>query len=219
MKAENDAQLQYDVLTELEWEPSIDAATIGVTAKNGVVTLTGAVPSYYNKLTAERVAKRIFGVKAVANDIAVHLPGSAERTDTDIASAAVNALHWDTTVPSDDIQVLVEGGKVALEGAVDWHYQKEAAERAIRTLVGVKEIINRITVKGRVQPTDVQEKIEAAFKRSAELDARRISVEAQDGKVILRGNVRSWNESNEAQQAAWSAPGVTAVENDITVVP
>jgi len=219
MKVANDTKLQHDVLTELEWEPSIDASKIGVTAKGGVVTLTGSVSSYADKMTAERAAKRIYGVKAVANDIKVRFLAYEEKSDTDIAAAAVSALKWDASVPSDAVQVTVRDGWITLEGEVERYYQKYAAERAVRTLRGIKGVVNNVKLKARVQPGDVQDKIEAAFKRSAEIDARRISVEAHDGRVILYGSVRSWTERDEAEQAALAAPGVTAVENHVAVAP
>ena len=212
-------QLQHDVLAELEWQPSIEASKIGVTAKDGVVTLTGSVASYADKTTAERVAKRVYGVKAVANDVEVKIPGSSQRGDTDIATAALNALKWDTTIPEDRIKITVRNGWITLEGTVDWWYQKEAAERVVRNLSGVTGLTSQITVKSRAKPGEVKSKIEAAFKRSAEMDARRVGVEAHDGKVILHGNVHSWTEKEEAEQAAWAAPGVSEVENRITVTP
>jgi osmotically-inducible protein OsmY len=219
MKVVSDSKLQHDVLAEMEWEPSIDAAQIGVTAKDGVVTLTGSVSSYAHKMAAERVTKRIYGVKAVANDIEVKLPGRAERNDSDIAAAVVNALQWEASVPDDRIKITVHHGWVTLEGEVDWQYQKQAAARVVQNLIGVKGVTDSVKLKAQVQPGDVKDKIESAFKRSAEIDARRISVEAHDGKVALYGTVRSWTERDEALQAAWAAPGVIAVENHIAVAP
>jgi osmotically-inducible protein OsmY len=215
----DDKELQRDVLDELQWEPSVEASEIGVAAREGIVTLTGTVPSYSEKLIAERVAKRVLGVKAVANDIEVRLVGTGERTDTDIAQAAINALRWKTLVPEDRIKVSVSKGWVSLEGEVDWHYQKESAEEAVRPLVGVHGVLNHITIKQRASATEVKSRIEASFRRSAELDAGKIRVETVNGKVILHGDVHSWSERQEAERTAWSAPGVTGVENRITITP
>jgi osmotically-inducible protein OsmY len=214
-----DKQLQHDVLAQLEWEPSLDASQIGVAAKDGVVTLTGSVATYTAKMTAERATKSIYGVRGVANDIEVKIPGSSQRSDADIVAAALSTLRWDATVPDEQIRVTVRNGWLTLEGEVEWQYQRNAAESDVRRLIGVQGVTNQITVRTHVKPGDIKQKIENAFKRNAELDARRVAVETHDGKVVLRGNVRSWAERDEAQLAAWAAPGVVEVENQISVTP
>ncbi len=214
-----DKELKQHAQNALDWEPSLDASDIGVSVDEGVVTLRGNVGSYTEKVTAERVALRVYGVKAVADDLAVRLVSGYERTDTEIAQAAVAALKWNTTVPDNRVTVTVTNGRLTLDGTLDWQYQKDAALRVVRDLTGVKGVTNNIIVKPRVNPTDVRDKIEAAFRRSAEIDARRINVTAQDGKVILRGNVHSWAERQEAERAAWAAPGVTQVVDDLAIVP
>jgi osmotically-inducible protein OsmY len=214
-----DKELKQHVQNALDWEPGIDAKDIGVSVETGVITLRGNVSSYAEKMTAERVTLRVYGVKAVANDLAVHLPHEFVRTDTDIAQAVVSALNWNTNVPNDRVSVAVTNGWITLTGTLDWYYQKHAAARTVRDLMGVKGVTDNILVRPHIETVDIRDKIEAAFKRSAEVDARRISVVAEDGKVILAGNVRSWAERDEAERAAWAAPGVKQVEDRISVVP
>jgi len=214
-----DTDLQQDVIDELAWEPSIDAAAIGVAVEDGVVTLTGHVPSFAEQWTAEYVARRVAGVRAVADDITVRLPGTSARSDSDIARAALDALEWDVWVPEERVTVTVSDGWVKLDGTVDTQHQKLAAERVVRALTGVKSVTNLITVTPTVQPADITTKITGAFQRSAVLDARQIQVETDGGKVVLRGNVYTWDERATAERAAWAAPGVAAVENLITVQP
>ena len=214
-----DKDLKQHVQSAFDWEPSLDASDIGVSVDEGVVTLRGNVASYAEKVTAERVALRVYGVKGVANDLSVHLASLFERTDTEVAQAAVAALTWNTMVPHDRVTVTVTNGWLTLKGTLDWQYQKDAAARAVRDLTGVKGLTNSIIVQPRVKTIDVRDKIEAAFKRSAEIDARRVNVTATDGKVILSGNVHSWAERQEAERAAWAAPGVTQVEDRLAIVP
>ena len=218
MNKAHDISLRKDVIEELEWDPSIDARTIGVAVEDGIVALTGHVPSYAAKTNAERIVKHVHGVVGVANDIEVKLHSSLERDDVDIARSAVNALEWNVSVPKNHIKVSVSKGWVTLDGNVEWYYQKRAAEEAVMMLVGVRGVSNKITVTSRhVRVEDVKGKIEAALKRSAEVDSKKIAVQATDGKVILTGTVRSWTERQDAVSAAWSAPGVMNVVDEIRI--
>ena len=212
-----DEEIQRDILEELKWDTRVRPNEIGVAVKDGVVTLTGWVDSYLTKTAAEEAAHRVRGVKAVVNDIEVRLPSSAERTDEDLAKAALNALQWQAGVPADKIDVTVSHGWVTLKGEVEYGYQKREAERAVERLSGVRGVINLIRVKPGLSPTDLKQKIEQALVRNAELDASRITVEVQGSKVILHGTVRSYAEKKAAEEAAWAAPGVSEVENHITI--
>jgi osmotically-inducible protein OsmY len=218
-----DAELQRDVMDELKWEPTIKAAEIGVGAKDGVVTLSGYVDSYAKKRAAERAVMRVFGVKAVAEELQVRLPSSFERSDSDIAQAASYALQMNVwiTYMTQRIKVVVQDGWITLSGDVDWPYQKDAAGDTLRNLIGVQGISNNIAIKPIItkMEQDVKDEIEGAFKRNALLDSRRITVEISGGCIILRGSVRSWAEREQVELAAYAAPGVSEVENNIIISP
>lgn len=212
-----DIQIQKDVMDELMWEPFLNSSEIGVAVKNGIVTLSGIVNTYSKKLTAEKAAKRVTGVKAVAEDIQVGLSPADHKTDAEIAEAVFNALKWHTSVKEDKIKIKVEDGVVKLEGEVEWEYQRVAAKTAIENLTGVRYVVNLITIQPKIQPSEIEKKISAAFQRSASVDANRINVDVTGTKVILRGKVRSFAEKDDAEYAAWAAPGVLSVKSELKV--
>jgi osmotically-inducible protein OsmY len=217
MKSDN--EIERDVREELKWDPDLDAEDIAVSVKNGVVTLAGFTHSYTDRLGAEAAAKRVAGVLAVANDIEVRLPAIDQRPDPDIARDAVASLKSELPISHDKIKVIVKDGWITLEGAVEWQYQKSTAENAVRKVKGIKGVTNVIMVKPKVEPSDLKRKIQEAFKRNAEVDANRITVETTGSEVVLKGTVRSWIEREEAERVAWSAPGITKVDDRIVVSP
>jgi len=212
-----DSEIKRDVESELRWDPEFDATDIAVSVKGGVVALTGYARSYGDKFVAERVVKRVAGVHGVADDIEVRLPSSDTMPDPEIARGAVAAIQAQLPYAADKIQVIVKEGWLILEGDVEWNFERDRAEAAVRHLKGVKAVGNRIRISPRPVPAEVKRKIEDAFRRNAEVDAQHITVEASDGELLLKGSVRSWAERQEAQRVAWSAPGVTKVDNRITI--
>ncbi len=212
-----DIQIQKDVMDQLKWEPFLNAAEIGVAVKNGIVTLSGHVDSYSKKLTAENAAKKIAGVKAIAEDIEIGVSPAFNKSDTEIAAAVFNALRWNSAVRDEKIKIKVENGNVRLEGEVGWEFERNNAKIAIENLKGVRSVLNLITVKPKIAPADIQQKINAAFHRSATIDASKITAEVIGSKVILRGKVRSFAEKQDALNAAWNAPGVLTVENKVEI--
>ncbi len=213
-----DRQLQPDVVDELRWEPSLDEKEIGVNVTGGLVTLTGRVRTYAEKLAALRAVERVVGVAAIANELTVVPTAAFEHSDVDIARAALQALALSASVPKDRIKVRVENGWVTLEGKVEWQYQRDHAENALRLLPGVRGVNNQVILEPpSVRVAEVTKQIQAALSRSAALHAQEIKVEARDRRITLRGTVHSWDERREAEHAAWAAPGVTAVENELTV--
>ena len=213
-----DAEIQSDVIQELKWDPSVSHEHIGVSVSEGIVTLAGVVPSYVEKTAAEKAAKRVSGVKAVVEKIDVKLPGSFKRDDQEIAKAVLNQFKWNVQVPDQLVKATVEDGWVDLTGEVEWEYQRAAAESSIHGLTGVKGVSNNILIKAKqIQPEVIKQKIEEALRREAEKEAKQIAIEVKGNKVILSGKVRSFSEMQDAKWAAWSAPGVTTVENNLQV--
>jgi osmotically-inducible protein OsmY len=215
----SDSEIEKDVKAEMQWDPDLDATDIAVSVQKGVVTLTGFVKSYTDRYEAEAAAKRVAGVIAVANDIEVRMPSVDERPDPEIARDAAAAVKSQLPISSENIKIIVKNGWVTLEGQVEWQYQRQTAENVVRRIKGVKGVSNTILLKPRAEPTEVKRKIQEALRRSAEVDANRIEVEARGGEVVLKGTVRSWIEREEAERAAWAAPGVTKVEDRIVVSP
>jgi osmotically-inducible protein OsmY len=213
----SDSEIKRDVEDELRWEPRIDATNIAVAVKDGVVTLSGFTHGYGDKFEAETIAKRVRGVIGLANDIEVRLPDVDRPADPDVARGAVARLKNELPASWERIKVIVKNGVVTLEGEVEWNYERDRAVRAVRWLKGVKSVSNLIKLKPSASPSEIKHKIEEAFRRSAEVDASHITVEGHDGEVILRGTVRSWAERREAERAAWAAPGVTRVDDRITI--
>jgi osmotically-inducible protein OsmY len=213
-----DSQLQRAVIDELSWEPSVVSAHIGVAAAAGVVTLSGHVMSYAQKHAAEAAARRVKGVNAVAEEIEVHLPFESKRTDEDIAAAAIDRMGWDVSIPRDSVKVQVENGWVTLTGEVDWYYQKDAAAQELRHLAGVTGLSDQITVKPRVDVANISDSITHALHRSWYFDPKTIVVSAIDGRVHLQGSVHLPYDKQLAAATAWSAPGVTGVQNDIVII-
>ncbi|HEX6335016.1 MAG TPA: BON domain-containing protein [Flavisolibacter sp.] len=215
----SDLEIQQDVISQLKWEPFVKVSNIGVSVKNGIVTLSGNVDSYAQKMAAEKAVRKVAGVKAIAEDIQIGVSPTYNLTDTEIAASVINALKWHSAVPDEKIQVRVENGIVTLEGEVDWEYQRSSARNAVASLLGVRNVFNNIMLKPKVSATDIKKKISDAFHRSASIDAEKIDVEVTGDKVILRGKVRSYAEKDDAEEAAWCAPGVARIENRLELVP
>jgi osmotically-inducible protein OsmY len=213
----SDRSLKQAVEDELEWEPSIDAEHIGVTAEDGVITLSGHVSTYAEKLAAENTARRVKGVRAIAQEIEIRFPNDKKISDDQIAKRALDIIAWDSTIPDGKVLVMVQNGFVTLTGEVDWFYQRDSAENSIRRLSGVKGIFNNIKIKSRAQASDIKQRIETALKRNAELEAGTIRVSVLNGRVTLDGKVKAWYERDLAERTAWSAPGVVSVEDHINI--
>jgi osmotically-inducible protein OsmY len=216
--SKTNAELQQDVLSELKYEPSVDASEIGVTADEGIVSLMGSVKTYAEEWAAVRAAERVAGVKAVTDELKVELPGSHVRNDQDVARAAINALKWDIRVPNERIKVKVAEGWITLDGNVDFKYEQTAAEEAVRRLIGVKGVMNLIAIeKPPVTSAEIKDSIDSALRRAAEVDGKNITVTVVRDKVTLTGNVSSLAERQQAEHAAWSAPGIRTVEDQLVI--
>ena len=215
----SDTEIKKSVEAELQWDPSIKATDIALSVKSGVVTLAGFVPNYTQKFQAEADVKRVTGVVGVANDIEVRIPAVDKKPDPEIARDAVMALKIQVPTIAENIKVIVRDGWITLEGTLEWQYQRERSESVVRRLQGVSGVINSIKVKPKASPIEIKHKIEEAFKRSAEIDAASIIVEANEGEVVLKGSVHTWFERQEAERAAWSAPGVKKVDDRISIRP
>lgn len=212
-----DAEIQKDVMEELKWVPLLRSTEIGVAVKDGVVTISGIVDSYAKKVAAEKAATRVSGVKALAEDIEVKISGTGKRTDTEIAEAVLNALKWHSAMQENKIKVKVDNGWVTLEGEVEWEFQRSGARLMVEDLQGVTGIINNIRIVSKILATDIKEKISSAFQRNATIDADQIKIKVDGHKVVLTGKVRSWVEKNDAENAAWLAPGINTVDNKIEI--
>jgi osmotically-inducible protein OsmY len=213
----DDRMLQQRVMDELAFDPKVDAAHIGVSARDGIVTLSGHVKTYAEKFASERAAKRVRGVRAVAQEIVVRLPSDKKTSDDEIAARAVKILDWDVVIPPNAVNVKVENGTVTLTGEVDWDYQRAEAEYDVHRISGVQLVVNQITVRPKAQPEDIRAKITAAFDRTAQHDASAVTVDVRGSSVILGGKVQNWLERDEALRAAWSVPGVQTVEDHILI--
>lgn len=213
----DDSTLRQDIIDELEFEPSLDAASIGIAVEKGIVTLTGHVANYTEKVTARDVVQRVKGVRGIADRLEIRLMNQKKTADDEIAARAIAIIDWDTTIPESDVQVVVSKGWITLKGDVDWQYQRESAEHAVRKLSGVSGVSNLITVRKRPQPADVKSRIEAALRRNAEIEANAIRVSVHDSSIVLEGHVHSWSERRAAQNAAWSVPGIAFVDDRLSV--
>jgi len=214
-----DAELKKDVVAELSWDPAVVSEAVGVAVKDGVVTVSGHLDNYAQKFAVEHALRRVHGLKAIALDLDVRLSPQHERSDTEIAEAAGQALKWSALLPADKIQLTVENGWVTLQGELDWEYQRQNAEKAIRPLLGVVGVSNQITLKPRPIPADITERITQALQRQALHEAKRVQIDVDGSTVTLRGQVPSWRDRNAIQSAAWAAPGVQSINNELRVTP